>query len=168
MYFEKIKYLPYPISDKHVVLKDIVSNIRFKKDVIEDARVYAEYDIEDGETPEILAEKLYSDAHLYWVLMIFNQRYHYVHDFPMGSDVLLEYTQRKYGIGKEHEQHVLFGQPHFISREGYVVDGDYPGATPVTNYDYEMTENEKKRRIKIVDPGLIDQIVREAEELLNE
>lgn len=74
MYFERIPFVPYPVDGQFRVLRDITLNIRFKKEIIENTNIYAEYDIENNETPEIIAEKLYGDPNLYWILMLFNQR----------------------------------------------------------------------------------------------
>lgn len=158
MYFEKLPYIPYPINGDFRVVKDITLNIRFKKEFIENVNVYAEYDIEDNETPEIIAEKLYGDPNLYWMLMLFNQRYDYVNDFPLADMSLAEYIERKYGFGKEYEHHILNGKKHYETPEGVVVDVDYPRAKKITNYEYEFNLNESKRRIKIIDPRLIAQI----------
>lgn len=160
-YFEKLPWIPYPIDGAFRVVRDITLNIRFKKEFIENVNVYAEYDIENNETPEIIADKLYNDSNLYWILMLFNQRYHYVNDFPLQDWVLSEYISNKYGVGNEYEQHILNGKPHYETPEGLVVDGDFPRAKMITNWDYEFNLNESKRRIKIIDPNLVPQIVDE-------
>jgi hypothetical protein len=163
MYFEKIPLIPYPVLKGHRVLRDITLNIRFKREVIENTNIYAEYDIEDKETPEIIAEKLYKNPNLYWVIMLFNQRYDYVEDFPLSEWALTEYIKRKYGNGNEYNQHRIGGCLHFETPDGYIVDGDFPQATPITNYDYEFGLNESKRRIKIIDPSLIPDLQKEIE-----
>ena len=38
--------------------------------------------------------------------------------------------------------------------------------TTTSNYDYEFAVNESKRRIKIVDPALVEQIVKEFKDIL--
>ena len=38
--------------------------------------------------------------------------------------------------------------------------------TTVSNYDYEFNLNESKRRIKIVDPALVEQLVKEFKDIL--
>jgi len=168
MYFERIPFVPYPIGGQYRVLRDITLNIRFKKEIIENTNVYAEYDIENNETPEIIAEKLYGDPNLYWILMLFNQRYDYVNDFPLHDWMLAEYIERKYGSGNEYKQHILNGQPHYETDDGLIVDADHPNAKPITNYDFEFRLNESKRRIKIVDPQLVPGMVEELETIFNE
>lgn len=163
MYFEKLPFIPYKFNGSFSVVRDITLNIRFKKEIIENTNIYAEYDIESNETPEIIADKLYDDANLYWILMLYNQRYDYVNDFPLQDWVFAEYLERKYGVGKEYDHHVLNGQYHYETPDGLVVDKDFPKAKKVTNCDYEFKLNESKRRIKIIDPYLVPSIVAELE-----
>jgi hypothetical protein len=48
-----------------------------------------------------------------------------------------------------------------------VVSSTVPGQyTTTSNYDYEFALNESKRRIKIVDPKLVEQIVKEFKDIL--
>lgn len=170
MFFERYPYLPYPlpIGDKQEfrLVKDITLNIRFKRDILDNISLYDEYDIEEGETPEIIAEKLYSDANLYWIIMLYNERYDVVNDFPLPTDVLHEYVTQKYGEGNEYKQHYIYGMPHWETPDGLIVDEGIPFASAITNFDYEFNENEKKRRIRVISPKLIDQIVREADDLM--
>lgn len=166
MYFEKFPYIPYPFNGEFRVVKDITLNIRFKKDIIENISLYDEYDIEDGETPEIISEKLYNDPNLYWVLMLFNERYHYIEDFPLSQQALDDYIKSKYGEDKMYDQHILNGMPHYETESGLIVDAGVPFAKVISNMDFEIAENEKKRRIRIIDPRLMDQIVKEAADLI--
>lgn len=162
-YFEKLPYIPYPFGSEFRAVRDITLNIRFKKEFIENMNVYAEYDIEENETPEIISEKLYGDPNFYWVLMLFNQRYDYVNDFPLSSLTLSEFVSKKYGEGNEYEHHIINGKKHYETPEGNIVDFDFPRARKITNYEYEFNLNESKRRIKIVDPRLIAVIEAELE-----
>jgi hypothetical protein len=40
------------------------------------------------------------------------------------------------------------------------------GYAPITNYQHEMIENEKKRTIKLISPRLLDQFLREFNSLV--
>jgi hypothetical protein len=59
--------------------------------------LYDSYDIRDGETPEIIAEKLYGSSQYHWVIMLCNQRYNYLDDFPIASYELEQHIRDKYG-----------------------------------------------------------------------
>jgi hypothetical protein len=86
MYFKEFpKFLydfKYGKETKTSIVTDITRNVRFRKEVLENVTLYDEYDIVDGETPEIIAEKIYGNPEYHWIIMLANQRYHYIEDFP--------------------------------------------------------------------------------------
>jgi len=56
---------------------------------------------------------------------------------------------------------------YFDSEIGYIVDADYSGSTnPVSNYEYEVEENDAKRTVKVLDPELIPTIEQEFDSLI--
>lgn len=163
MYFKEFPETLYDFNiagkDKVMLVKDITRNIRFRRDVLANITLYDLYDIVDGETPEIIAEKFYGDAQYHWIVMLANDRYDYVADFPMTYNVLWEYIKAKYGDQKYYPH-------HWVSPSGHIVDSDFPGALPISNIKYEEDLNESKRRIKIISPSLISSILKNfAEEL---
>ena len=81
---------------KMSVVRDITRNIRFRKEVLENYTLYDEYDIKDGETPEIIAEKIYGNPEYHWIIMLVNQRYDYITDFPLEYPALIANTAEKY------------------------------------------------------------------------
>jgi hypothetical protein len=60
------------------------------------------------------------------------------------------------------------GVHHYYDTElGYIVDENYSVNTvPVTNYTYEVEENDAKRTIKVLDPALIPTIEQEFDSLI--
>lgn len=102
MYFKDFpKFLydfKYGTTDdvKMSVVTDITRNIRFRKEVLENYSLYDEYDIKDGETPEIIAEKVYGNPNYHWIIMLANQRYDYISDFPLDQHALDQHIKDKY------------------------------------------------------------------------
>lgn len=167
-YFNKFPSILYrfDMGDRQEmrVMKDIVLNIRFLREVINNVALYDTYDIQDGDTPEIIAEKLYGDPGLHWVLMIFNDKFDFYNDFPLSESALTSYIEKKYGAGTAFAQHILFDTLHFEDKYGNAVDGPASETVRiVTNYDYETKLNEGKRRIKVVNRNLIPTILNELE-----
>jgi hypothetical protein len=153
--FDKI-YYDFQIGDKHQlhIVTDITKNLRFKKEILANITVYDKYDIRDGETPEIIAEKIYGNAKYHWIIMLVNERYDYLNDFPLSTYNLEKHITQKYGAGNEYDTH------HYVDLKGFTVDEDNAEATSVSNYQYEDDLNETKRTIKIVSPSLINTILR--------
>lgn len=87
------------------ILTDITSNVRVRKAVLENITLYDEYDIKEGETPEIIAERVYGNPELHWIIMLVNQRYDYLKDFPMSSLELQQHMEQTYGAGNLDQVH---------------------------------------------------------------
>ncbi len=77
-------------------VKDITKNIRFRRDVLANITVYDEYDIKEGDTPEIISEKVYGSSQYHWVIMLMNENYDYINDFPLSELELEKYVIQKY------------------------------------------------------------------------
>ncbi len=144
---------------KTSIVKDITRNIRIKKEVLSNIVLYDEYDIVDGETPEIIAEKFYGNPEYHWIIMLANERFNYITDFPLEEVALDKHIQEVYG---ETRYNIAF----YEDARGYVVNSDYPGAVGVTNDTAERRLNEQKRRIKIVPVEVINVILKDFKELL--
>lgn len=164
MYFNKLPiiYYNFPVSgeDRIFLIKDISVNVRFIKETLENITIYDEYDITDGDTPEIIAHKIYGSTRYHWALMLANLRFDYANDWPMTYDRLEEFVKDKYGVDQ------MYVTRHYEDENGYVVNSDTPTAVPVSNMVYEERINESKRRIKLVSKAMIDQINDEFGKLL--
>jgi hypothetical protein len=142
-----------------IVITDITRNIRFRRDVLANISVYDEYDVIDGETPEIVAEKIYGNAEYHWIVMLANERYDYRKDWVLSIPRLEEYIQDKYGNDADAIH-------HYEDAKGNIVHSSASGAVSVSNRQYEEIENEKKRRIKLVSKQIIDTVLNNFKELL--
>ena len=140
-------------TTKAWAVTDITRNIRFRRDILADITVYDYYDIVEGETPEIVAEKIYGNAQYHWIIMLANDIYDYLSDWPMTYVALEQYIQDKYGDTAD--------QPHhYVDYKGYSVSSDIPGATPVSNRQYEEKLNESKRTIKVISRELVSTVLK--------
>lgn len=165
MYFESFPKLLHAYDDKNgneilVLMRDITRNIRFRKQVLANITLYDEYDLTDGETAEIVAEKVYGSAQYHWIVMLLNDKYDYSTDFPLPTPQLVDYVSKKYGAGNEYDTH------HYENSQGYIVSSDNLDAFSVSNFDYEDKLNEKKRTIKLISPELLPVVLASFEELM--
>ena len=162
MYFKEFpQYLydfKYGDELKTSIVKDITRNVRFRKEILENISLYEEYDIQDGDTPEIISEKFYGSPDYHWIIMLLNVKYDYVSDFPLD-----EYTLTKHISSNYENPHAIH---HYVNQDGYIVNSDYPGALPVTCEEIERAENEAKRTIKLISPQLLGVVLRTFKTLL--
>jgi len=158
-YFYRLPELFYnfPIKgrDTLFILRDITVNFRILKDALDNVVIYEEYDVVDGETPEIVSQKLYGTPRYHWVIMMANERYDYIKDWVLPYDRLEQYCKDKYGDEE------VFSTHHYEDSDGYVVDSDTALATPISNLDYESKINESKRRIKVISLSVIQALIQQ-------
>jgi hypothetical protein len=170
-YFNNFPLNVYDFSElgqdkQEILVSDIITNVRVKTEILQNIVFYNEYDIRDGETPEIISEKFYGTPTLHWAIMLINERYDYLMDFPATLPVLEAYITDKYGVANINNIH------HYEDSKGNWVNSDYinragvADATPMTNYEYEVAINESKRRIKMVPPEIMGEVLRRFREIL--
>ena len=171
MYFKNFPqiYYQFDINGQPTlkVVTDITLNSRIRKAVLGEITLFDEYDIKDGDTPEIVSTKVYNHPLYHWVIMLCNDRYDYVNDWPISSQTFEQYVADKYGD-------TLYDVHHYEDVNGNVVPsdyidpvtGNYAVAGSKTNYDYETDLNESKRRIKLINPSLLGRIMSQFKELM--
>lgn len=90
MYFKEFPEMLYDFKyggkNKTTIVKDITRNVRVRRDLLANITLFDEYDIVDGETPEIIAEKIYGNPEYHWIIMLVNGRYDYLTDFPKDEE----------------------------------------------------------------------------------
>jgi hypothetical protein len=96
--FPKVKY---DINRGSFPVLDTVTNIFFRlqilKNVLSTATSYEVYSIQDGDTPEILAEKVYGDVGAGWIIMYANNIHNPLYDWPLDTSSFNRYIVGKYG-----------------------------------------------------------------------
>ena len=162
MYFQDFDkmYYNFEINGKLEtrVMTDITKNVRIRKQILSNITLFDQYTITDGETPESIAELVYGRSDYHWAVLLSNDMYDYLNDFPLPMRTMEKVIIDKYG-----EDHIndIHHYEAFIDGTSYVVDESHPGSVPVTNSVYEYDMNEKKREIKLISPLLIEQVANE-------
>ena len=155
-YFSNFPQITYSFDSGNtvgvIVVTDILRRVKADDANIKNVLAYDEYDIQDGETPEIIADKLYNDSTLHWIILISNEILDPRFDWPLSTNALANYVTDKYGVGNEHALH------HYVNDYGDVVHSSYAGTKyEVNNTDYENEQNETKRRIKVLKSKYVPQ-----------
>jgi hypothetical protein len=157
-YFPKVPYFLDENNNSLEVITNLTTKFKFDNTFKENSVVYYDYIVKDGETPEIIAEKVYGSAEYHWIIMLANDKYDYIEDFPLSEPELVKVIASKYTNPSAIH--------HYEDANGFVVNSTAPGAVSVSNDQYERDKNEQKRRIKIISPNLINKILQEYKDLL--
>jgi len=96
-----------PNGKDYRLIADITRNVRLRKAILDNITLYDYYDIVEGETPEIISEKIYGTPYYHWIIMLANQRYDYIEDFPLAQFELESKIAALYSSGDD-THHFLY------------------------------------------------------------
>ena len=99
-YFDNFPKIPYDINGDGLNTETVTNIFRrmgILRDVLSNASSYVLYEVEENDTPEIIAEKMYNDAGAGWIILYANQIIDPQFDWPMNDEVFRKYIVRKYG-----------------------------------------------------------------------
>jgi hypothetical protein len=147
------------------IVTDILRRVALRSSLVEDAFLYDEYDIREGERPDIIADQFYGDSNLHWVILITNEIHDIVTEWPLSTRELQALINGKYtnpqGV-HHYERNATSGD---TTVKVYCNQSD-TGATAVSNADYETRLNEEKRRIKLLKKEALSEFIEEFEDLI--
>ena len=174
MYFNSFPVIPYD-SKGDLQFKDVTNLLRrvgMRTKLKTNTFLYDTYNVKEGETPEMIAHKLYGDPQLHWIILLINEITDRYHQWPMTGGQFLDYLNDKYsnpdGIHHYETTQTSGDTKVKIEVENDVDENAYTGLTPITNREYEENEQDKRRQIRLVDPSFVEQFVDEFKKLMNE
>ena len=199
-YFEKFPRILYSLDNlaSGQVVPDILRRIAAVDELKTNESYLDQYDIKDGETPEIIAEKIYGDPGLHWIILMINEIIDPRFDWPLTYDNLINNCIAKYGSLEaiyDVNKVVGYGDAQVQLDSVFLVLESSTNKEPVrlllqqtesdvtyrkpmsytvnplieneiTHFENEYEENELKRRIKILKPEFIPEIVTSFENLI--
>jgi len=174
MYFKGFRRIQYGFDKRNFKdVTDIMSRIKVRDKVINEASLYNKYDVKSGETPENIAFKHFGTTQLHWVILLTNNIQDRYYDWPMSEQEFELFITDKYsnpdGI-HHYEITQSSGKQSGNGPDDYThkieVNSTVSGANSVLNREYESRLQDKKRLIKLLDPEFLPQFLREFNELI--
>jgi len=96
-YFNFFPKTVYTTDTKNAdVVNNITSRFNFEETFKNNTAVCYEYDIQDSDTPEIIAAKFYGDSERHWIILLFNDILDPQFDWPMDYRTLISFINNKY------------------------------------------------------------------------
>ena len=98
MYFSKFPTIPYDAAgtNQSKDVKNLLRRVAVRTKIKTNTLFYDTYDVKEGETPESIADKLYDDPELHWVILLVNDITDIYHQWPMRYSQFLQFVDDKY------------------------------------------------------------------------
>jgi len=98
MYFKSFPYTFYSLDNTTTVqvVTNLTTRITLSDEVKNNLSLFDEYDIKDGETPELVADKFYGNPELHWLVLHYNEIIDPRFDWPLDTNNLNRYVAGKY------------------------------------------------------------------------
>ena len=179
MYFNAIPFIYYDSKGQgdYKEVTNLLRRVALRTKVRTNVLFFDTYDVKEGESPEIIAHKLYGDPELHWVILMINDITDRYHQWPMNTPQFLAYINDKYdNVDGVHHYEIAQSSGDtdtkievYENSALYTGDSDfYASASTVTNFEYEESVQDKARKIRLIDPRYIEQFVTEYESLMKE
>ena len=93
-YFPKTVYTLNSLDVETVT--NITSRFGFEQAFKNNSAVYYEYDVQDSDTPEIIANKFYGSSERHWAVLMINDIVDPQFDWPLDQRTIISYMNEKY------------------------------------------------------------------------
>jgi hypothetical protein len=195
-YFDNLPKLIYTDQNGvRTIRTDLLAHASIISNILKNPVLYYQYDIQDGDTPEIVAHKYYNDSYRYWIVLFANQMLDPQWDWPLSGNQFNDYLQSKYGDEDiystvHHYEKIIttYDQTTLTTTTNSVEIGvDEYNSLPLSStttytlptgpvsvtisgnavsvYDYELQLNESKRTINLLNSLYVDEIEKEIKKL---
>ena len=175
MFFSQFPKILYDINGDgtNKVLPDIFRRIKIRSKLKDNYALLDKYDVENGESPETVAYKVYGSTDYWYVVCLMNNVVNRQHDWPLSYQAFEQYVNDKYdNPGAVHHYEKLQSSGHTVSEgpadyDHYVeVNADDPDGQSVSNYEYEQRLQDQKRQIQILNPSYLPSFLEEFRKLI--
>ncbi len=189
-YFRELPNLNYQstLSDRsssedYVVVKNIFRRAKLRDDLKNVFTSLVDYYIRDGIRPDQVADAVYGDPELDWVVLTSANIINVRDEWPLSSYEIYNYALNKYGKDLNQIRHyetteVKDSSGRLILPKGKIVDSGFtipdpssPTATlnpvgGVTYYEYESKLNDVKRSIYIITPNYLQVFLNDMKDIM--
>ena len=145
------------------VVTNLLRRVGMRTKVKSNKLFFDTYDVKEGETPEMLADKLYNDVELHWIILMVNDITDRYHQWPLNAPQFLAFINDKYSnVDAVHHYEIAQTSGDTALKIDIGTDNtDYPSATAITNFEYEESQQDEKRKIRLLVPEYIGAFIKE-------
>ena len=185
-----IEYLSV-LSDRdssldYIKVKNLFRRVKVRDDLKKYFTVFDRVTIKDGARPDQVADTIYGNAELDWVVLLTAGIINVNNEWPLSSYELYNYSLEKYGALLNATKHfetieIRDQKNRLILPKGKIVDSDFSIPNPnnpltdltgnairigVSYYEYETRLNENKRELDLLKPRYLDQFLKDMRKIM--
>ena len=183
-------------SKSYLTVKNLFRRNKLRDDLSGVFTLFNKYEIPEGSRPELVAEEFYGKADLDWVVLMTAGIINVRDEWPLSNYHLYNYAEEKYGAALNDIHHyetkeVKDSNGRLILPKEKVIDSDFKltylddGTTysndndlsgdftlisspvrGVTNWEYEVRENDKKSSIYLLRNEYLQQFLNDMREIM--
>ena len=171
-------------SQNYLRVKNLFRRNKLRDDLQNIFTIFNKYEIVEGARPDTVAEEIYGNSELDWVVLMTAGITRVRDQWPLSNRDLYRYAEDKYGIqGLTSPHHyetteVKDSQGRLILPAGKVVDANFTIPDPsnpavninpvvsIENYEYEVRKNNEKSSIYLLKPGYLQQFLNDMREIM--
>jgi hypothetical protein len=182
-YFRELPNLEYQSflssskgSDEYLLVKNIFRRVKLRDDLQNVFTIFNKYQIQEGARPDTVAEELYGSSQYDWVVLIGANIINVRNEWPLSDRDIYRYSEQLYGNDLNDVHHyetieVKDSRGRLILPAGKIVDSTFTVPDPnipiqtlnpvvgISNYEYEVRKNDKKRGIYVLKPSYLQQVI---------
>ena len=187
-YFRELPELDYQSflsdsdsSSKYLRVKNLFRRCKLRDDLQNVFTIFNKYEIVEGARPDTVAEELYGDAELDWVVLMTAGIINVRNEWPLSDRQIYNYSLELYGTQLNDVHHyetreVKDANGRLILPKGKVVDSTFKIPNPdfyietispingISNYEYEVRKNDAKRSIFLLKESYLQQFLNDMRE----
>ena len=175
MYFSQFEQGYYDLKGdgNEKLVTDLMTRVKVREKIIDEASLYDRYDVPSGERPEDTAFKHFGSAQYHWVILMTNNITDAFYEWPMSEQTFETFLEDKYtnpGAIHHYEVTQSSGKTKANGPEDYSylieVNSDAAGAQSVSNRQYEQRIQDSRRQIQLLSPSYLNTFLEEFNELV--
>jgi hypothetical protein len=161
-------------DETYKLVPDILRRVKLRANIRNGMFMFDNYDVKEGETPEIVAHKWFGNTEYHWVILMTNNITDRYYEWPLTQPQFQLHLEDKYGVGNidaTHHYEVSQTSGPTTSRDSshlVEVNSDASGATAITNREYEQREQDRKRQIRLLNQRYLGRFVQEFDRLIRD
>ena len=177
-FFPQFPKIEYNLSGKNGntnVVTDIFRRVKIRSKIADNVSLLDKYDVAEGEKPEDIAYKIYGDTDYFWVVTLVNNIVNRYYDWPLDEYTFQQFVADKYSNPDGIHHYEITQSSGSQTGDGpddyshkLEVNSDTAGAQSVSNIEYERRLQDKKRKIRLLQPAFLDAFLEEFKLLINQ